>query len=66
MKKKSRNILLALAVAVAPMALAACGNKTYEEIKEIDGQKFLCTWTRFPGDWEKKDYRCEAFQGVTP
>lgn len=44
--------------------LTGCSTRTEQEIKIIDGHKFLCTWTQEPADpFTKNDYRCEAFQG---
>lgn len=55
-------------IALAPiigLGLTSCGTNTNQEIKTINGKQFLCTWTEtaMPRRGDKKDYRCEAFQG---
>lgn len=67
MKNRIRKIIAAGFVIAASFGVTSCGTRTHEEIKEINGQKFLCTWTQEPSDpWTKKDYRCEAFFGAQP
>jgi hypothetical protein len=60
------KIILAVVAATTLTACGAATTRTYEEIKTINNQQFLCTWTQEPFSLEKKDYRCEAFQVVNP
>ncbi len=62
--KRLKGMWVAIVITIAALTLGACGTQTKEEIKNINGNEFLCTWTHKPASpWIKNDYRCEAFGG---
>jgi hypothetical protein len=53
-----------IAILIATGALTACGTRTHNEIKTINGIKMSCTWLTEAGDpWTKTDYRCYPLNG---